>query len=505
MLSYLLSRTLLQNLFDLTTIERLELISGKVGFIKHPKTGVPIFVNKLMEWRLAPFLTLDRDEVNPLIQVKDRAGQTLFRSPLLEAEDSGLEFPLELDRFEWTKVNDEHYRIICIEIQPVERFITDAIQPAKDRPRTKYDPAAIARVLAGNTAIAHEVETARPISVSEGEDPVVQVALARPAQDLADTLAVLAKVLAVASCFILFVMVVTLRRIVVRQLRPLNVLAEEIGRIDSGQMNQRISAPLPEELELATDRLNDLLDHLADSIRRERAFSSDLAHEFKTPLAGIRAKIDLALSCERTAADYRQALADCMTISRELETTVESMLTLARLEEARMKPELRAIPLRDFYDRIVSDFLTRAHSRRLHLTVDIPDDTRIYCDPSLLRIVLRNLLENAVVHSGRDCDVLVRAKVVAGHQWISVVNGGSRLTQQQADQASERFWRGDTARSAIGQHCGLGLSLVQQAVDLMGGKLTIRSEQGGSFSVELRLPLEGDPATKDPSESAPNG
>ena len=483
--SYTLTRLRLEEQFDLTTVERLEAIGSKTGFLMHPEKKVPLFVNKFKEMRFRPFRTLNQEEVSPLIQVRSLDGKTLFRSELLVADDSELYFPRKLGAYEWMRWKGTAYRVVTVELELPERFITDTIRPYKDQPKDKYDPEAIAKVLKKDTALAAEIAIAPEIGSFVGQSPQVIVALARPASDLHITLVDLALVLGGVGVVSLIVMIVTLRRIVIIQLRPLSVLAEEIDRIDNGEATQRIARPLPEELRPAADRLNELLDHLAESIDRERSFSSDLAHEFKTPLAGIRAKIDLARIRKRQAENYRQTLDDCLDISREMEATVESMLMLARLEGGKLRRGMREISLRGALDPIWLCYQERAKAKKLKVAFEIQAGMSLHSDATLLRIILRNLLENAVSHSGEGSVIRLSATMNGSSRRVLIVNGGSQLNQSDAERACERFWRGDASRRNTGKHCGLGLSLVRQAVRLLGGTIGIRSEKGGDFQVEI--------------------
>jgi signal transduction histidine kinase len=491
--SHTLTRMRLEEQFDIATVERLETLVGKSGFMIHPETGVPIFVNMFKEMGIRAFRTLEQNEVSPLIQVRDLEGITLYRSSVLAADGSDLHFPDRMGVYDWMRWKGTPYRVVTVELKLTERFITDTLL-GKKRPIDKYDPIAIAEILRTNTALAAEIAGAPKIALVNTPSPLVVVAFARPASDLSETLFNLALVLGGVGCVSLLVMILTLRRIVIYQLRPLSVLAEEIDRIDDGKIDQRIARPLPEELKPAADRLNELLDHLAVSMDRERAFSSDLAHEFKTPLAGIRAKIDLARFRERRAENYRQTLDDCLDISREMEATVESMLTLARLEGGKLKTGMREIALRGAIDSIWLNYQDRAEEKNLNVAFEIQAGMSLYCDATLLRIILRNLLENAVIHSGDGTTLTLAASMDADLRRISLSNGGSRLNQAEAERACERFWRGDTARSATGQHCGLGLSLVKQAVKLLGGTIAISSERDGDFRVELNFKNDPDKA-----------
>ena len=138
--------------------------------------------------------------------------------------------------------------------------------------------------------------------------------------------------------------------VVVRQgLRPLETVAAQIGAIRDDDLTARIPVDrLPVELAPVVQRLNDLLQRLDAAFQRERTFTADAAHELRTPLAGLRSTLEVALTHPRGTAEYREALADCLEIVRHTQALVDSLLALARLDGGRRGyPARVAGPRRD--------------------------------------------------------------------------------------------------------------------------------------------------------------
>jgi len=234
-----------------------------------------------------------------------------------------------------------------------------------------------------------------------------------------------------------------------RGLRPVEGLANQIARLGEQDLSVRVEAPdAPRELQPVVGRLNDLLHRLEAAFERERRFSADVAHELRTPLAGLRSTMDVSLTKPRDAAEYAESLRRCLRITIQMQAMVEHLLALARL-----------------------------------------DAGRIVTDPALLGLIIRNVLENAVLHADEGGTVTFVTRVGANATEIHASNTGSRLSQEQAEQAFERFWRGDAARTDAGVHCGLGLPLVKRAAEALGGAVQVRSTAGGEFHITVFLPL----------------
>jgi signal transduction histidine kinase len=126
-------------------------------------------------------------------------------------------------------------------------------------------------------------------------------------------------------------------------------------------------------------------------------------------------------------------------------------------------------------------------------------------DAEKLRMIVNNLLDNAVSHSDAKGWVRIEGKAVGNDVALSVSNSGSTLNEEQVRRAFDRFWRGDAARRDTGLHCGLGLSLCSELTAVLSGEIAAVSEPGGVFLVRVVLPGRAEAATqtrRDDSSSA---
>ena len=280
--------------------------------------------------------------------------------------------------------------------------------------------------------------------------------------------------------------------VVRRSLRPLRGAAEEIARIDEERLDLRLDTSGPAELRPAVQRVNELLERLEAAFGRERAFSSEVAHELRTPLAGLRTTLEVAGSRVRTGEEQAAARAECLAMVGQLQAMVERLLQLARLESSRARPELQAVGLADAALDAWRPFAAPAAARGLEVRWDLDPELHARVDPTLLDLILRNLLENAVTHSPQGASVRVATRAEGQEAALEVQSSGSPLTQAEAEQARARFWRKDAARGAGG--CGLGLALVDRAARALQGRLALTSQPGGWFTARVELPLAAEHA-----------
>lgn len=323
---------------------------------------------------------------------------------------------------------------------------------------------------------------------SDGES--LALAVARDAGDLQRQLQSLRRLLAITSAVILGLSLGIGAVIVGEGLRPLDIIASEIAAIRASDLTARIGVePSPTELAPIRGRLNELLSQLETSFNRERQFNADVAHELRTPLAGIRSTIEVVLARTRDAEDYRAALCDCLEITEGMQLVVGNLLMLARLEARQIAFKAEDIRLAELVNGCWRPFADRASQREIAFENGIAGDTVFPSDREHLSMVLSNLLDNAVEYADEGGHIWTMARQTEHSMEITVSNTGCQLTAEQVTHVFDFFWRGDASRRGTGSHCGLGLALVQRLVGALGGHATAERQQGDIFTVQLTFPV----------------
>lgn len=327
---------------------------------------------------------------------------------------------------------------------------------------------------------------------SEGRS--LRVAAARDTIALDHQLVVLGVILVAAAGLGSFAALLAMAWLSRRLLRPLDQLANRIATIHPEHSTLRLGdLPVPSELFPVRARIDELLSRLQVTLQRERAFTADAAHELRTPIAGLRTTLEVALSRERQAADYRQALADSLDISVQMQALVDNLLALARVEAGQVRVEREPTDLAAMIDQCWNAVATRAHTRNLRHTVSLDGVGNVTVDRAKLRLVLSNLFENAVSYTDEGGDVAIRAVVDGDHLRLTCDNSGCTLPVSDTTKVFDRFWRADAARSAAGVHCGLGLALCRTLIQVQGGTIEA-TISNGRFCLSISLPLgEGQP------------
>lgn len=317
--------------------------------------------------------------------------------------------------------------------------------------------------------------------------PVVLV-VARDTVDLHARLRQLLWALLGAGAGVLATALLISAAVVRRGLRPLDSLARRIGAVHEDDLGGRVPTErLPTELLPVGEKLNDLLGRLQNAFQRERRFTADVAHELRTPLAGVRSTLEVAMSRQRRAEEYHGALGECLNIAKRMEAMVTNLLTLARLDARQVAFRQERIRLSELLDSCWRGFSDEARSRNVAYRSTVPADLACTSDRQNLAMVLTNLLANAAEYADEDGRIEVTGGEAGGKVELEIANTSCRLTKEQVTHVFDRFWRGDESRTGEGGHCGLGLSLVGRIVNALGGTATADLSDG-LFSVRVALP-----------------
>lgn len=278
--------------------------------------------------------------------------------------------------------------------------------------------------------------------------------------------------------------------VVGRGLRPLNLLAAEIAGISEDNLSARImTEDMPAEIVPIKNRLNELLIRLEESFKRERRFTADVAHELRTPLAGMRSTLEVTLTRKRDLDEYQTSLGDCLSIVESMQAMINNLLMLARIETKQVVFRRERIDLSELIDRCWQSFSQTATKRGIVFENRLAAEMTCQSDREYLSIVLSNLLDNAVEYTDERGRICTKGQQTDDSVQVAISNTGCTLRDEQVAQVFDCFWRGDSSRTGTGTHCGLGLALVQRIVGALGGRAFAEVQAGGIFTVRLVLPI----------------
>jgi len=274
---------------------------------------------------------------------------------------------------------------------------------------------------------------------------------------------------------------------VVRQsLQPLDQLKAQIGRLQEAASGQRIALPhQPAELEPVTQELNRLLERVEKVLVRERTLTSSVAHELRTPIAGLLTTLEVTLNRLRSPEEYRESSEECFEIAKRMNWLVNNLLSITRIEAGNVQLQNHDVLIGDVLMEWWKPFESRAAERGLRVDWQIDPAARIETDPEFFRVVVTNLFDNAVSYTPEGGTIRVVAKSDGD---ISVANPANGLNVEIIKHAFDPFWRYTGSPDGQVAHAGLGLNLCRKIIELLGGRISAQIQEPESlFVVRLEM------------------
>jgi two-component system heavy metal sensor histidine kinase CusS len=270
-----------------------------------------------------------------------------------------------------------------------------------------------------------------------------------------------------------------------RGLVPLGQMAQSLGRIGPDQLKEPIgSAGWPRELQPLAIAFDQMLKRLDDSFTRLSQFSADLAHELRTPIANMLGEAQVALTRDRTAAEYRETIESSVAECERLSKIVDNLLFVARVDAAREPLVRKWFDARAAVEKIAAFYQTVADDH--HVTISCSGDGQIYADPDLFERAVGNLLDNALRFAAENGSIRVGLSKHNSDFEVTVSDNGCGIAAEHLPRVFDRFYRAESSRGSDG--AGLGLALVKSIAELHGGSATIQSEVGRGTTVTLSFP-----------------
>ena len=264
-----------------------------------------------------------------------------------------------------------------------------------------------------------------------------------------------------------------------RALRPVESIRAEAAAITATTMHRRVPEPeTRDEVGRLAQTMNAMLDRLEDSSTRQRQFISDASHELRSPVAAIRAQLEVALR-RGGDADWPQVARRVLDEDSRLEVAVGELLELARIEEGA---DIHAVDVD--LDDVVLEEATRV--RAVAIDTSQVSAGRVAGDARQLARLVRNLLDNAAAHARSRVTVGVTA--TRDEARLVVDDDGPGVPPEERERVFERFTRLDEGRGRDGGGAGLGLAMVRAIAERHGGTVEVGDAPIGGARFLVRLP-----------------
>jgi len=272
---------------------------------------------------------------------------------------------------------------------------------------------------------------------------------------------------------------------VTQGLRPLKQVTLELSQRDENNLTPLHLQQTPKEILPLGNALNRLFLRLQHSLQKERRFTSDAAHELRTPLAGLRTHAQLALKAKEEKP-RRRALGQLLQGVDRASHLIDQLLTMARLEPENQTQQHGPLNLHT----LAVDAIVQSTPMALKKEIDLglaenSDRHYLFGSSPALRILLRNLIDNALRYTPSHGQVQVNIVKTESYLRLSVCDSGPGIPAQEREQVFSRFYRGE-GHQATG--CGIGLSIVKRICDLHNAQIELHQADLGGLRIDINFP-----------------
>jgi two-component system, OmpR family, sensor kinase len=272
--------------------------------------------------------------------------------------------------------------------------------------------------------------------------------------------------------------------------RPLRKLARTARRVEEGDLEARAEPSGPSEVQEVAVAFNDMTERLGVVLAAQREFVANASHQLRTPLTGLRLRLESAAAKADSPELERELTAAEHEVER-LARLLNTLLMLAREGQTPATGRLVSLGLAAKHAHERWEARSEQQERRLELMPG--DDVVVHASEEDLAIVLDNLIENALHYSLPGGAVTIEFGREREQAYLAVLDEGPGLAEGEEEALFERFARGSASRGAP-TGTGLGLAIVQTLAQRWGGQASLRTRPEGGARAEIRLPAHGTPA-----------
>lgn len=272
-------------------------------------------------------------------------------------------------------------------------------------------------------------------------------------------------------------------------LGPVHRLAGLARTISEHDLHQRVDGNTQDdELGELVTTFNAMLARLETAFESQRTFTADASHELRAPIAVMRLELERGLGRARSAGEYREVLQWLQDDVDHLGRIVEQLLLMTRADAGLLRPALQPVDAEDLLSEAAARWTDTARARGVSIALDVSALGSISADPTLLRRLVYNLLDNAIRHAPSGSVVRLRAARTGAGLDVEVDDQGPGVAPEFRPRLFSRFGRADGARSGTGAGIGLGLALGAAISRAHGGWLELVDRAGPGAAFKLHLP-----------------
>lgn len=336
----------------------------------------------------------------------------------------------------------------------------------------------------------HIMAVSSPMIYSNGE--VIGVLRYVTSLRLMDRQIILCILLTAAFGAVLLLLVLLNGKYFIRSIvDPVREITSTAKRIAAGSYGVQIQKTYDDEIGELADAINDMSIKIGQNEKTQTEFISSVSHELRTPLTAITGWGETLISAETMdQQEIRRGIGTILKETRRLTRMVEELLEFTRLQDGRFTLNVEQCDLRAEFEETVFMYGNRLRQEGIELEYlesneEIPE---LPCDPSRMRQVFLNILDNAAKHGGEGGRITASIRMEGNEVVIQIRDFGPGIPEAELPHVKLKFYKG----SSKARGSGIGLAVCDEIVTMHGGTLTVENADGGGALVTVRLPIESD-------------
>ena len=274
-----------------------------------------------------------------------------------------------------------------------------------------------------------------------------------------------------------------------RAIRPIEEIANAATRIAGGNLSERIDlGNLDDELGRLARVLNSTFDRVEAAFARQQEFTSNAAHELRTPLAILISEAQTTLARQRSAEEYRETVEGGLETAQQMRRITETLLELARFDAADPAVARMSVDLADIAARCIDRVQPLADKDGIPIRRQLAP-TPAFVSPERVEVVLLNLVSNALYYNKPGGEIAVTTSCDKGFAVLTVSDTGIGISADDIPRIFDRFYRADKSRSRSQGHAGLGLAICKTIIEAERGAISVVSalHKGTTFTIHFPL------------------
>lgn len=294
--------------------------------------------------------------------------------------------------------------------------------------------------------------------------------------------------LLIANPILLFIMIFVGIKFVNKILNPIKSITAVAKEISIDNFQHTLIANYKEdELQELAQTFNIMIQRLKEGVERLDRFNSDVSHELRTPLTVINTQIELALKKERDYAYYQKSLSTIARESHKINRIVQDMLLLTRYSKETIAKTYILCDLNAILLNTIEKFSEFAREKNISIEFKRFEKARYNANDALMNILFSNLIDNAIKYTPNNKSIYISIFKAKEQITFILQDEGIGISEEALKKVTDRFYRVDESRNKSIQGFGLGLSLVQNIVDLHQCKMTMESEESIGTTIFLHF------------------